>query len=336
MKRLRELLVVVDLDEAYTPKSAPTVLNCTELPHSLEHWEDPRLFVHHGDLYLVAVGYYTVYLSGGLQQMWDARQYLARLERLPSAANNATGATPAPPAGFQVAQLQQLLLPDEDVPSDLTLPADIDIRRPFREKNWVPFIYDDSIHFIYSLNPPVVIRVVADQPGADVNADIRTAFVSGGGDSTTVRWRHGVMRGGTPAIYDADIGGYVAFFHSHDRFRVPTQRGDKDVAFYFMGFYVFAPRPPFGIQLISEAPLLGPGFYNDSTHEAWRLRAVWPAGLMVQPDAFIVSYGKDDEAKPGGPDRPPQADGDPAGASASGVARTSVLMLSSTALSAYP
>ena len=293
MKRFGELLIVVDLDNSYVPRSSPTVFNRTELPHSLEGLEDPRLFVHRGELYLLAAGYYTIHLGGGLNKhMWDTRQYLARIERLPGAAKNTTGAGPAEPAGFRIVQLRQVLLP-EDVPSALTLPADMDMRKPLREKNWVPFIYDDSIHFIYSLNPPVVIRVVADSVGADHNEDIRTEFVSDGGN-TTIRWRYGVMRGGTPAIYDADIGGYVAFFHSHDKYRVKTRTGDKDVTYYFMGFYVFAAQPPFGIQLISEAPLMGPGFYNESAPNANRLRVVWPAGLMVLPDSFVVSYGRDD------------------------------------------
>jgi hypothetical protein len=292
-------MAVVDIDEDYVPKSQPTVFHSGSLPHSLHQLEDPRLFVHRGELYLLAAG---VNITGSLEDEWDVRQYLTRLERLPGTASKArrrprgraTGAMSAEPAGYRLVQLRQVLMP-ENVPSALILPADIDIRRPFREKNWVPFIYEDNIHFIYSMNPPVVFRTVADRIDADVDGGIRTEAVSAGTNMT--RWRYGVMRGGTPAIYDADIGGYVAFFHSHDTHQVNTSTGDQDVLFYFMGFCVFAARPPFSIQLISKAPLMGPGFYNESAPEAHFLRVIWPAGLIVQPSGdFVVSYGRDDIA----------------------------------------
>ena len=294
-------LAVVDLDESYRAKCAPTVFNSAMeqfhtasggLPRSLQQLEDPRLFVHRGDLYLLAAG---VFFTGDLDDDWDTRQFLGRLERLPGAASILMGAESAQPAGYRLVQLRQLLLP-QDVPSALVLPADINIRKPFREKNWVPFIYEDSIHFIYSMNPPVVLRVVADRPDADLSKGIRTDIVSAA--NKTVRWRHGVMRGGTAAIYDAAIGGYVAFFHSHDTHRVNTSKGDEaDVLFYFMGFCVFSASPPFSIQAISKAPLMGPGFYNESAPDAHFLRVVWPAGLIVQPSGdFVVSYGRDDSA----------------------------------------
>jgi len=29
-----------------------------------------------------------------------------------------------------------------------------------------------------------------------------------------VQWRYGSLRGGTNAVFDAQLGGYVSFFHS--------------------------------------------------------------------------------------------------------------------------
>ena len=296
--RVSNELAVVDVDKSYVPTSAPTVFHSKSLPHSLDGLEDPRLFVHRGELYLLVAGTFTNHYSGGLQHQWDVRQYLARLKRLSGAASNTTGAGSAEPAGFRIVQLRQVLSP-EDVPPALTLPTGMNIRMPFREKNWVPFVYDDGIHFMYSMNPPVVIRIVADSMDADGNDGIRTEFVSAGGNMT--RWRYGVMRGGTPAVFDEHIGGYVAFFHSHDTYRVNTSTGVRDILYYFMGFCIFAARPPFSIQLISKAPLMGPGFYNESapTAHRFRLRVIWPAGLIVQPNGdgngdFVLSYGRDD------------------------------------------
>ena len=72
-------------------------------------------------------------------------------------------------------------------------------------EHWVPFFHNDSIHFFYSLSPPVVLRVLADPPGADLSKGIRTELVSAA--SETVCWRYGVMHCGTPAVFDAAIGG---------------------------------------------------------------------------------------------------------------------------------
>ena len=100
-------------------------------------------------------------------------------------------------------------------------------------------------------------------------------------------WRHGIIRGGTPAEYDADFDGYVAFFHStlyHDSGRTRT---------YFMGCYIFAAQPPFALQLVSKGPLVGPAFYDD-THSRDGLRVIFPAGLLVTREAIVISYGRND------------------------------------------
>jgi hypothetical protein len=275
----------MELDESsYGPKGMPTIFHQNQLPHGLSGFEDPRLLVHRGELYMLAYGYVRSAVYG--------YQYLARLERLPAASPIAGSADPAaPPAGFRLVQPRRLLLP-EDIPAALTLPAGISdlIRkpRPHWEKNWVPFTHDDSIHFLHSVNPPVALRVVADPLGANSSADIRTEFVSVGGN-VSVRWRYGVMRGSTPAVYDAALGGYIALFHSSYKFE-----GASSPRYYFMGVYVFAAQPPFSIQLVSQTPLVGAGFYDESKANT-QSRIIFPVGLLVLPNGdFVVSYGKDD------------------------------------------
>ena len=283
---------MVDLDENYAPKSLPTVFQKTELPDGVDEFEDPRLFVHRGALYLLAFGF-------GLKDRprW---QYLVRLERLPAAANVTAGTDPTSPASFRLVQPRRLLLPEE-LPSGLPLAADFDrlFRKPHAEKNWMPFVYNDSIHFFYSINPLVVLRVLADPLGANSSADIRTEFVSLGGGAH-VRWRYGAMRGGTPALYDAALGGYVAFFHSQVNFEsdVKSPTGDAHRKYYYMGLCIFAAQPPFSIQLISTAPLVGVGFYNESKAYTEPQRIIFPVGLIVNDSigTFIISYGKDDKA----------------------------------------
>ena len=60
------------------------------------------------------------------------------------------------------------------------------------------------------------------------------------------------MRGGTPAVFDAALGGYLALFHSsvnHDPDGRPNCRGKRRT--YYMGGVVYAPRPPFAIQQVT-------------------------------------------------------------------------------------
>ena len=301
----------MDLDDSYVPRTELTLFGGQheQLPGGLAALEDPRLFIHHDQLYLLAFG---LNMTGG----WHGLPWLAQLERLPAANHSKTSAGQAAVANFRLIQPRQVFGPEE-VPAELNLPPDMDIRNPQREKNWVPFSYNDSIHLLYSLNPPVVLRILADHADAVIEQGIRTEFVSAG--NTTVRWRYKVMRGGTPAVFDKAVGGYITFFHSHVRYAVQrTSNGSETLTIcpglnpsaskcgretqmlYYMGACVLAAQPPFSIQSISETPIVGPDFYKEfhyvSERSGDRLSSAWPAGLMVLPDAFLVSYGVNDES----------------------------------------
>ena len=299
LKRTNEL-AVVDLDESYALTSRPTVFSRRSLPGNVTGLYDPRLFVHGAELYVLLHGSRRKDADG---KQPPGRQYLARLKRRPVAAALA-GSTSGPGpggstehgtaagiAGYRLVQLRELQLPDDIWPQSLALPSNM--RGRHEEKNWVPFIYEDSIHFVYCINPPVVVRVPTEVAALNASDPIRTEFVSAA-DNATARWRYGDMRGGTPAVYDAALGGYVAFFHSQITFREATPTGPRPVRSYLMGCYVFAAQPPFGIQLISERPLVGPDFYNESLVNARNWRIVFPAGVMVLADSILVSYGRND------------------------------------------
>ena len=295
LKRSNDLAVVA-LDDSYAMIGAPTVFTRRQLPINLTALEDPRLFVHRGELYL---------LAHGAKRKEPGAQYLARLERESvsvAASDGAEGAGPngsarhagaSGPARFRLLQPRELQLPVNIRLLARALPKDI--LDSSDQKNWVPFIYNDNMHFMYCMNPPVVVRIPAGLAAVEDSGPIRTEFVSAAGNATA-RWRYGDIRGGTPALYDAALGGYVAFFHSHVKFPVLTPTGWRGVLSYYLGCCVFAAQPPFGIQLISEVPLVGPGFYNESLANIGRRRVIFAQGVMVLPDAFIVSYGKDDES----------------------------------------
>ena len=58
-----------------------------------------------------------------------------------------------------------------------------------------------------------------------------------------------------------------------------------------MGVAVFATQPPFSIQLMSEMPVVSAGFYDAPKQTR---HVIFPQGLIVLPDAFLVTYGRDD------------------------------------------
>ena len=246
---------------------------------------------------------------------WDGRQCLARLERLPAAADNRTTAGPAAcgPTGFSLIQPRQVLVPEE-VPPELPLPAYMNIRKPQRERNWLPFVHIESIHIFYSHNPPVVVRVLADSADANSSDGIRTEFVSGG--KTIVRWPYGVVRGGTAVVYDAAIGGYVAFFHSQVEYAVELPAGGQKMLTVCVRACVAIIRS-FTVRWVASssqhsrrsasssylrrrwwdvASIPKPKPAVTSQGGSFALRAVCPGGLMVLPDAYLVTYGIDDKS----------------------------------------
>ena len=208
----------------------------------------------------------------------EGRLWLGRLERVP----------PAPAA--EDGNVTRFRLLD---PKKLLLPASHGLRMSGKEKNWVPFEHDSAVHFMLYSNPPMALRLpaVLNQTGDDVTLEYVSAV------SEPVQWRYGKICGGTPGVFDADLGGHVFVFHSK---MVHEHNGSltdcrAPMRTYYMGCAVMSARPPFGIQLMSTVPLAGPESYTRSGHyKHWQV--VFPVGLVLTPDAVVLSYGRNDAA----------------------------------------
>lgn len=139
-----------------------------------------------------------------------------------------------------------------------TLQTEFDVEvREFqgRQKNWVPFLYNDTIYFIQRINPMHVLRVDSSVDPTDwANSDLRMKIVSAA-DIVTIPWNYGEIRGGTNAILIDDF--YLAFFHS--RHYLPYN-GNRIT--YFMGAYTFSCRPPFTLLSISPQPIIHETLYS--------------------------------------------------------------------------
>lgn len=146
------------------------------------------------------------------------------------------------------------------------------------QKNWIPFEWNNSLMFSYSLNPHEVIH-----PNL-VNGFCYPGFES----QANINWNYGRLRGSTPPLL-VD-GEYLAFFHSGI---VTTSESSWHIPMwhYYMGAYTFSASPPFKITKISPYPIIGDEFYTKSHHEK---RVIFPGGFVVTDSSIYVAYGKDD------------------------------------------
>jgi hypothetical protein len=162
------------------------------------------------------------------------------------------------------------------------------------EKNWVPFVFEDELHIIYSITPHIVFRL-----GLDYYLEKR--FES----SECIMIPDQTISCGTPAK-KIDTDHYLSFFHTVSfpyrhlaKSKCENNRRLSHTRDYQMGAYVFDSKPPFTLKYISRNPL----FYNDmfsipNERVTRNDSVVFPAGLIIEDDHknVLVSLGENDSA----------------------------------------
>ena len=153
-----------------------------------------------------------------------------------------------------------------------------------REKNWVPFVYQNELLLAYSLVPHRIFYPLAGTERCDTIAESRS----------DISWCWGELRGGTPGLL-IDETRYLAFFHSSIKMQSDHSE-DKEVLHYFVGAYTFASSPPFAITAISKEPIIGKGFYSGENYKPyWHpVRAVFPGGFIYDDKFIWMAYGRQD------------------------------------------
>lgn len=152
-----------------------------------------------------------------------------------------------------------------------------------REKNWVPFNYEDNLLLAYSLNPHVIFYPILGSSECVTIAKTRTK----------TDWEFGELRGGTPALKIEDS--YLAFFHSSIEMASSYSNGKK-MLHYFMGAYLFSAAPPFQITHISPVPIIDRRFYTGQMYPPyWKpICCIFPVGLIDERPFLWVTYGRQD------------------------------------------
>lgn len=153
-----------------------------------------------------------------------------------------------------------------------------------REKNWVPFIFQDNLLLAYSLDPHVIFQHTPGTNHCDLFATSKSP----------INWNWGILRGGTPAM-ELDEGYYFGFFHSSIKMATQHSQG-KDILHYFMGAYTFDLKPPFKIRMMSPEPIIDEGFYSGEIYKPyWHpVRAIFPGGFIIIDEFIYVVFGRQD------------------------------------------
>ena len=153
-----------------------------------------------------------------------------------------------------------------------------------REKNWVPFEYNQELFLAYSINPHLIFSPLFGSEGCDSIAST----------SARIEWTWGSLRGGTPAL-QLENGEYLAFFHSSVPLETVHSCGRK-ILHYLMGAYTFSGESPFYLKRISSDPIVGQGFYSGPKYiPYWKpLLVVFPGGFIMDEETIWLVYGKQD------------------------------------------
>jgi hypothetical protein len=249
-------IAMVELDADLQPLGAPSILETREDLSLNATAEDPRLLPHKGRLFVI----YNSTLDG--KRYETARHIFA--------AEVAISGTPGARL-FRIARRKRL---------------SVGAMQQQTEKNWTPFSMTAGLYFIYSTNPPHVFAL-EDAQWERAGNTIELKEVS---RSTKKAVEHlGLMRGGSPAIYDPERGLFVSFFHTQMMLNLERIHSQ---CLYFAGFYSFSAEPPFDIEGILWFPIVPKGVYQRACKSPW---VTYPTRIMRRGDTVIMSYGQNDE-----------------------------------------
>jgi hypothetical protein len=136
------------------------------------------------------------------------------------------------------------------------------------EKNWVPFISDQTLHFLYHINPQIVLT-------CDLNSGICTKIVETYYDHFPDK-----LRGGTQAVL---VRNQYYLAAGHVLHKIVFKK------IYFTFFYTFHKDFPFHITGISK-----PFFLDKNDKGVIESNFQFASGLEIVDDVVYLTYGYND------------------------------------------
>lgn len=162
-----------------------------------------------------------------------------------------------------------------------------------RQKNWVVFERDSSVHFIQHIQQMKILKYTNVTDPVSHTAAYEEVAADSGLSKGSLPWKSrlfgGHLRGGTPAIL-VHPKYYLMLFHTSFTHRMSE---------YFMGALTFCSSPPFQVQSMSSHPILRTErFYIGDFINGYLHYVIYPSGLIRHPqdnDTLIVSFGHQDK-----------------------------------------
>lgn len=146
-----------------------------------------------------------------------------------------------------------------------------------RNKNWVPFIYNDKIYLIAHISPHVIYEFDLETKNCELK--YKTNWIS--------PWSlNGQLRGNTNVV-KLDDGNYLNTFH--------TANWYGKTYYYDNGAYIFEGKPPFNVIKCANRTYMKA---EDAVEPYFRkkdiIKCTFPVGLVKENDNLLISYGDND------------------------------------------
>jgi len=206
-------------------------------PGCVQGFEDPRTFIHNGKFYIVA--------NVHSRLNCDTQMFLVSFPLTDLTDNT------------NFTQVQSIA-PSQIIPLETSNPRD----RNQMQKNWMPFVHQNRICFVYSVNPHIVYK--CDESTGEC---VKLAETTNPTISTSIR-------GGSQIQLYKDR--YIAFTHKRDANRYSTQ------------IYAFSPTYPFHITHMTDDFMFATGANLSN------LLVQFVAGFDIKNDVAYVTYGEQD------------------------------------------
>lgn len=154
------------------------------------------------------------------------------------------------------------------------------------QKNWMPFVHNNKLHMIESVNPHIVHEYTLLAPNPNQPIVCSNTYKS---NYPKDEWFFpDFKRGNCPPLLMED-GNYLSTFHT-------VQKIGK-MHFYDNGAYVFEGRPPFKILRMANKTYLPA---EAATEKHYRKEGViqvcFPLGMLEHQNNLLISYGDNDSA----------------------------------------
>jgi predicted GH43/DUF377 family glycosyl hydrolase len=168
----------------------------------------------------------------------------------------------------------------------------VDFQHSLYEKNWVPFVVNnssDELYFIYGFSPLKIYKAQYENAELIVTPVIQhhDAFYTDLGFWES-EW--GIIRGGTPLCQIGDSS-FIGLFHSSYYSRIEKKR------WYIFGSYILTMRDgSFYLDKISKSPILFKNMYSPifSPTADRKKRVLFPGGLTLNGNSLNVFFGIND------------------------------------------